>query len=917
MLIDRTHILISMLVLAMLGFMARPLPAEAQKTTGAISGVVVDAKNGETLVGANVVIKGTTTGTTTDLEGRYKLKNLEPGSYALVFSFMGFQTKTVQGVDVTAGKTAPLDVSLAPQTEELDEVIVTAEAARNSDAGLLKQRQKAAAVSNAISAEAIGRSGSATAANAMEKVTGASVVGGKYVNVRGVGGRYVNVQLNGADLPSADPDRNTVPLDLFPAGLLENIVVSKTFTPDKSGSFTGGNVDLGTKSFPERLVLSFSSSASYESEVGFGNMLRVSGGAGSVPENVDEGSLFHIDPTLFGPEMRPVTKDAPMNQSYGLTFGNQFEVLGGRPLGVVASLTYDQSVDGHDSGEVGQYELVTSVDQASGLSTDFDLNDDVGQRETLMGGLANVAFKPHPLHEVGLNLLYNRSDQEFARFQSGSFPRDLTSGLYLNRVLQTVERDLISIQGRGDHVFGSGPSGVRVEWNSSYSSTTQDEPDFRIFTSDRDTTRSPTIHRIQPSIYPQPTRYFRAMDETSWSNDLKTTIPMGAASMKVGGSYLRKARTFRERRFQYLDAESYSGNPEAYFRSTPLREISQASNNYDAEQTVAAGLAMVDAPLSFISSDLRLIGGLRVEYTDQVVKNFETLDLEEIGQTGQIETTDLLPSANLVYSILDDMNLRLAYGRTLARPSFREFAPFNAYDFVNATQIVGNPELERTTVHNFDARWEWFPRPNEVLAVSGFYKRFNGPIEQVLNPNAVNREVTYENAEDATVFGLELEARTRLDRLAPWLQYVEAGGNLTLTHSAVSIADRELELIRAKNPSADDTRRLQGQSPFVVNLDVAYENPEQGTNVALYYNVFGKRLDTIARAATPNLFEQPRHVLDLVMSQRIPFGLELGASVKNILGADYEVSQSFKGKTFVNYGYEIGRSISLSLKYRL
>lgn len=891
---------------------AGAVPAMAQ--TGTIAGVVVDAETGETLVGANVALKGTTTGTATDLEGRFRIKGIEPGRYDVVFSFIGFQTKTVTGVDITADQVTSLEVSLAPETAELDEVVITAEAATNSEAGLLKKRQKAAAVSNAISAEMIGKSGSSTAAGAMEKVTGASVVDGKYVNVRGVGGRYVNVQLNGASLPSADPDRNSVPLDLFPSGMLDNIVVSKTFTPDKPGSFTGGNIDIGTRSIPDRFFISLSSSTKYSGNIGFGNMLRAEGGLDEMPAIDDK---FDISPSQFTPTMVPISKDSPVNQGYSLAIGNQFEVLGGRPLGIMASASYDQDIDGHTDGTVGQYELTTDVSSASGLSTDFRLQDRIGQQSTLFGGLANLTFKPHPMHQLGANVMLNKSTDEVARFQIGSFPRDLPDEVeYVSRVLQRVERELVSVQGRGEHQIG-GASGLRLKWNTTYSTTTQDEPDFRIFTSDRDPTRSTTLYRIQPSIYPQPTRYFRNLDENEWSSDLALSYALGGATVKVGGSYSAKDRTFRERRFEYRDPQDYNGNPQAYFSSTSLREVSQASNNYDGEQTITAGFVMVDAPLRPISPNLRFIGGLRVEQTDQQVQNYQTLELDEIGREGSIQETDLLPSANLVYALSDNMNVRAAYGRTLARPSFREFAPFNAYDFVNATQILGNPELQRTTVHNFDVRWEWFTAPGEVLAVSGFYKDFTDPIEQVLNPDAVNREVTYENAESATVYGLELEARKGLGAVAGWLEHIEVGGNLTLTHSSRTIADRELELIRAKNPDAEDTRPLQGQSPFVVNLDVAYENPEAGTSVGLYYNVFGKRLDTIARAATPDLYEQPRHMLDLTASQRIPFGLEIGASVKNLLGARYEISQTFKGQEFVNYGYELGRSVSLSLKYTL
>ncbi len=243
-------------------FAALGPPLATAQAPGSIAGVVVEAETGDPLPGANVAIAGTTTGTSTDLNGTYTIKGLAPGTYDVVFSFIGFQTKTVQGVEVQAGQTTPLDIDLAAETAELDEVIVTAEAARNSEAGLLKKRQKAAAVSDAISAEAMSQSGAGDAADAMEQVTGASVVDGKYVYVRGLGGRYASTQLNGIDLPSSDPSKKSVQFDLFPTDLLDNVVTLKTFTPDRPGNFSGGLVDIGTKSFPQNFSFSFSSSIS-------------------------------------------------------------------------------------------------------------------------------------------------------------------------------------------------------------------------------------------------------------------------------------------------------------------------------------------------------------------------------------------------------------------------------------------------------------------------------------------------------------------------------------------------------------------------------------------------------------------------------------------------------------------------------
>ncbi|MCG8372056.1 MAG: carboxypeptidase-like regulatory domain-containing protein, partial [Balneolales bacterium] len=233
------------------------------QSQGRITGTVVDGETGETLIGVNVVIEGSIQGTATDIDGRYTIRNIEPGTYTVVVSYLSFTTQKITGVVIGAGETVTLDVALQPETELLEEIVVTADVVLNNEAGLLRQRQKSIAFSDAISSQFISKSGAGDAASALTKVTGASVVGGKYVYVRGLGDRYSSIQMNGVELPSTNPDRKTFQLDLIPSGLLENINTVKTFTPDKPGSFSGGIVDINTKDFPEELQFSLGTSFNY------------------------------------------------------------------------------------------------------------------------------------------------------------------------------------------------------------------------------------------------------------------------------------------------------------------------------------------------------------------------------------------------------------------------------------------------------------------------------------------------------------------------------------------------------------------------------------------------------------------------------------------------------------------------------
>jgi outer membrane receptor protein involved in Fe transport len=910
---------------------------------GAVAGVVVDGREGDPLPGVNVSIAGTATGTATDLNGRYRLGGLEPGTYDLQFSFVGFQQKTVSGVEVAADQTTRIEVSLAEQTRELDEVVVSAEAARDSEAGLLKRRAKAAAVSDAISAETIGRAGAGTVADAMSMVTGASVVEGKYVNVRGLQGRYVDTHLNGSDLPSTDPDGNSVALDIFPSSLIDNVVTTKTFTPDRPGTFTGGAIDVTTKSFPDDRFLTLSVSSAFNSEVGLGgNVLRPSGGLGALPGVVERTDLPESPPPFFTDAGRKVdalsavtgaftTPMAPRreeivgNRGAELAFGDQFSVLGDRPLGVIAALSYDQSFSGYEGGTTARFNQTGLGSQT--LNPEASYATRRGVDETLASGLLGLSFQPHSRHELGVRVLYTRDDEQEARVETGRLPRDLAGdSRFRTRVSRTTERSVASLELSGSHRFGAGTDGVRAEWSASRSEATRDEPDYRFFSNQFSVAAGDTSYAISPSIFLPPTRYFRTLDEGTWSGRASVEVPVGDGTVEAGGRLHTTTRTFRERTFLHsADRAQFTGTPNAYVTDqagvvgtdergrtrfgTYVQDFTDPRNNYDGDQSVGAGYLMTELPVPGLPA-LTFVGGARLEYTDMSIAT-----LGESPRRGAFETTDLLPSANLTWALRDDMNLRLAYGRTIARPTFREFAPFESFQFVGDYIERGNPDLDRTRVHNLDVRWEWFRRRGELLSAGVFYKDFTDPIERTIDPEAAaNQVITYVNRSGARVYGVELEARTRLDGLAGWLRHVQVGGNLTLTESQVSRPDDVLQAIRAFDVDASDTRPLQGQSPYLLNLNAGYVNPETGTSVNVFFNRFGDRLDTVTRNGV-DLYEQGRSLLDVNASQRLLRGVEVTASVKNVLDSEKVVSQSFKGTEFVNDLRPLGRTVSVGVSY--
>lgn len=938
--------------------------AGAQQSTGRISGTVVDSETGDPLIGATVTVVGLQLGAMADLEGTFLIRNVPVGQHTVLVSMIGFAQKRVTEIQVDTGQVSRIDIAVDPELIMADVVEVTARSLQNTEASLLKQRQNALSISDAISAEDISRGAQGDVAAAMTRVTGASVVDGKYVYIRGLGERYSSAQLNGTSLPNTDPNSKSVQMDIFATNLLDNITTEKTFTPDKPGNFTGGSVNVKTKSLPESFTMSFSTSTKYNAQSSFKDILSYDGGEYDflgfddgtrdipLPLRNPDVEIPSITNALRDPEaaqlldlysksftdksMTPTSIEGGLGQSYAFSIGNQTEIAD-RPFGMLGSVSYNRNISAYDNGASGIWKRVSR--ESEGLNRERFATDMSGSEEVLWGGLVNATYQPDITHEIGVNVLYNRSGEKLSRFQTGAWPSSLPGDnvRYETRVLSFIEREMRSLQFRGKHVLPS-LSNMEIEWNGAFIRSTQDEPDLRFFTNEFQTVDAEgqgasdiDSYTIALSNYAAPTRYFRNLEETNRDFKLDLTLPFSpwsglTARLKLGGAYLDKDHTFRERRFSFRqDNLQYRNDPVVFFSSartgilpdeyqdTPgftrfgnfVSEDSDLKNNYDGEQEIMAGYVMLDLPFS---RRFKVTGGARYEST-----LLDVVSHEPSLSPGKLDEKDWLPSVNTVYEVVDNMNVRGAYSRTLARPSFRELAPFASFLFVGDYIFVGNSELKRTLIDNYDLRWEWFTRPGEIYALSYFYKKFENPIERVIV--TTNGEIQFQNVDAAFVTGLELEYRTRLDQLHPFLSNFQIGGNLSLVRSQVDIAPSELAVIRALDPNAGDTRELQGQSPYVVNFDAMYDNTDTGTLVSVHYNVFGERLSEVSTGGTPNAFEQPAGMLDITGSQRLWDRVTLKFSAKNLLDPDIKKVHPFNNEEFIRSLYKRGRTYSVGFSY--
>ena len=948
-------------VLLMISFLSFMVLAQ---DTGTIDGTVYDKTTGETLISASVRLEGTEQVVFADVNGAFSLKNVAVGTHSVTASFTGFSTVTVENVEVKSGEKTTINFELDLEGVQ-QTLVVTAEALQNSEIGMLKHRQKSTSIADGISVEEIKRSGGSTAADAVTKITGASVVGGKYIYIRGLGDRYTSTHLNGVEMPTSDPDVKAFQADLFPTNALDNIVTLKSFTPDKPGNFSGGIIDIGTRNYPGQFTFTFSGSSSYNTQTTFNDDFILYPGSSTDWQGRDNGmralpdSVVNADiPTLtssrnndenaavldgvskaFEPIMAPESQNANLNGGFNLSLGNTTELFGNK-LGFLATLSYNRKYEFIDDRRSARWKLTENPDAASSLVNQSDLRGAQGKDKVNWGSLLTLSYTLASNHELSANVIYTQGGESSALSYAGQWPEQFSSdnAFLESRVMKYTERNLTSFQVRGKHYFES-LWGMDLDWTASTSESSQDEPDTRIFTNNysiRNIGGEPgRVYSITPSVYSNPARYFRNLNEESSSFKADFTVPFRqwggrSAQFKFGGAFESKERAFIETRYEYASESNirYDGDPSTFFahdnsgilyydevrRRYVYGNVIQLSpdargGNYDGDQDITSYYAMVDLPLS---DSFKAVVGARMESAEMNVFNADV--------AGSLDDDDLLPSLNLIYAVSDQQNVRFSYGRTLARPNFREKAPYASFDVIAEGLFAGNPDLKRTLIDNLDLRWEFYPRGGELIAASVFHKDFENPIERSFNIRFASEfgEQTYTNVDKATVQGLELEFRKQFD----WLvnqgkaHLWSVNANISFIDSEVDIPSEELAFLLLRDPNADPTRQLQGQSPYLVNFGVNYDNHEWKTAASINYNVFGERLDEVGIGGAPDSLEQSREMLDFTFSKYLFRSLTLNLSAKNLLDSPIEIVQSFKGQDFVKTFYRTGRTYSMSISYK-
>lgn len=894
------------------------------QSKGSISGRVIDASNNEILIGANIIVIGTTTGTSSDLDGYYSIKGLEPGTYSIKYSFISYQTITVENVKVEAGKDTRLNIQLKPTSTEINEVVVTAEALKSTEGAILNIQKNSLNIVDGLSAELISKNNSSDGTDVLKRMTGVTISEGKYAFVRGVGDRYNNTMLNGSNLPSTDPEKKSFAYDLFPASLIENVLTSKTFIPDKPADFTGGLVEINTIEFPSKFIFDISTSSSYNTRTSFKSIASYQGGSKDflgfddgtrempsiIPSKKLDRTFTPSELQSFGLAFRnnwqtSVSK-APLNGNFKLNLGNQLAV-GNDILGYIASLTYSSSSD------------LKSLDQANytyeGPRYQYSGTNNISN--VTWGALVNISYKAGRNTKLSFKNVYNRTADDETTIYEGSY----TSYLQHRKVtsLRYVSRSLYSSQVIGNHYIKFF-NGLQIEWNVNYANSKRDEPDARryIYARDYFDESEPLRLLLDQSLF---TRYFGALNDnnygTNWNFTLKLFENPNLPTIKFGYLFDKKDRDFNARIFGFrnipggnfleedkilqLSIDKIFDPKNINPTFIEITEITQPTDSYLADQNIHAAYLMLDfQPLE----NFKIVTGLRYENSNQKLTS-----KSRTGEPINVDSkyNDIFPSINLTYQPTDKINLKLALSRTLARPEFREIAPFTYFDFLANELVMGNTNLKRSLITNYDIRFEYYPAPRELFSISGFYKKFMNPIEQILiSSSALEPIRSYENAKTANNYGLEIEMRKGLEFFGSLLEEFSVVGNLSLIKSKIELEDRGFQL---------SERPLQGQADFILNFGLYYESFSGSFSASLIYNKVGERISKVGFGGLGDVIEMPRDQIDFTLSTKIYDHLSMKIAAKDILAQDIKFIQKTPVGDKPSEVIKMGQTFSVGFSY--
>ena len=926
--------------------------ASIAQENGSIVGKLTDKElNNDPLPFANVLIKGTTQGTTSDFDGLFEIADVEPGTYTLVISFLGYETLEVPNVVVELDKITEVNAGLGASSVGLDEVVVTTTARKDSEVALLLQQKRALVIQEAISAEALTLKGIDDAASAVAQISGISKQqGSSNVYVRGLGDRYQNTTMNGLSLPSNDVNKKNVDLDLFASSIIENVSVSKAYSPSFYGDFAAGNVNIDSKEYTGDGYLEVSLGSGFNSNASGEDFVRSEG-----PSNFGFYNRYDNDPfaIVLSHGVDPQEAWSPVNISGAIEGGYSF------------NFNNDESrLSFFGAASFGNgYELLEGParDFTNVLKVDFP-NVQEFNYSTTTTALGNVTYKINNEHKLKYSSLFINSSSDAVGFygvngQGTNRDAIITTdeGFYVMNV--QFNQDMIFVnQLTGQHVFSEKLS---LDWGTGFNKVFSDEPDRKRitlenyqFALDNDTSTNPVFYTNIPF---DNQRFFQSIED----DELNSFLNLGyQASEKVkfnfGYNGRRKERRFNSIRYGYeiqdrdntpiTDVNNFNTifdvnninipNGEGLWDLLVLNPINNEIGNRNRpglpENTYKGNLnihAVYAAAEIALSEKLGIVPGIRLESFSQKV-GYDVINIraDDPGNRSVYENI-FLPSLNLRYALNDNSNLRFGFSKTASFPEFKEVAPF-VYESVTQ-RVGGNPDLlggldgngpTYSDIFNYDVKYEWFLERGEIISVAAFAKTIKDPVNRVVAADATGTQRYFRTGDQADIYGAELELRKNLYTDADDNAIVSLGLNAAYTHTKQDLKDIPGGAENTFGTAFDrDSDELEGASPFIINTDLNYSpvfgNYKPKATVAFSY--FSDRIFSLGSGSLGNIVEKAVPTLNFVWKNSFGEHFEANLTAKNILDPDVTlVREGTDLGDIIIREYNLGVNVGLTLKYK-
>ncbi len=924
---------------------------------GSIEGTITDKKSKETLVGAQVILNGTTIGAVTNFDGHFIIDNIKPGTYNIRVSYISYNPVVIDGVIVSANKKSELNIEMDEATISLGDITVTATRRKGSDVSIISAIKSSLTVSNGISNQQIMRSQDRDASEVVKRVPGVTIVDDRFVIVRGLGQRYNSVWLNNASAPSSEADSRAFSFDIVPSSMIENMMIFKTPSPELPGDFTGGFVKLSTKDVPEKNAYSFSIGTSYTPGTTLKDFFKYEGGKYDFA-GIDDGTRKL--PASFPTDLREVgandqvllgrmlnknwlakaAKASPdLRMSY--TMAHRFTIKK-IIIGEVTAINYSntKSFDQIENNNFGVYRFETDLP-----GYDFSFKDDVYKNTAKLGIMHNWSVFLGKGNKIEFRNLFNHIGYTKTSLRQGT-------EFYSNSKIKSYEyafmsRNTYMGQFSGTHSFNENKT--KIDWTTGYSRATRDEPDLKRLKLTMNENSSDVNNGKYYMVFPSNPltsnagRVYMNLGENVYSitANLENTFKLGSLNpvLKAGIYGEKKDRKFTARKLGYvvsnkslydtkigylpLEQMFADGNINST-NGIKLAEETGKSDSYTGNNDQLAGYVGISIPFS---KKLSVYAGIRGEKNKQLIHSYDrfTQPITVVN-----DTFNILPSINAIYQFNDENLIRVAYGKSLNRPELREIAPFPFYDFENNAVYSGNPSLKNASIDNGEIRFEHYPSKNEIISFGLFFKKFYNPIEVKYLQTGSGLEYSYQNADQALNYGIEAEMRKSLASTG-FFEKINLVLNGALIKSQISFSNKVTE----------KTRPMAGQSPYILNAGIFYYDEEKSKlMVNLMYNVIGKRIQIVgipeqnAWEDIPDVYEMPRNLVDLVISKKIGKYTEIKFSVKDLLNQSVVYKQNINtsvdlshyngGKTDIkNFNrdqilrrFKPGSSFSLELAFR-